>query len=99
MRAWPRAKDQMSGRRSLEIPGLPIRRDFQRQNNLNPWRCQPVKVSGRTAINASFQSNSLLRHTNRETDGIGRPVEAELDAHSRGPAVCAKRDSRSPGRI
>jgi hypothetical protein len=54
-----RAMDKISPRRSLGIPGLPSRRDFQRHNNLKPFRCQPTRVSGRTVIKASLQSNSF----------------------------------------
>ncbi len=64
MRACPQvglshAMDKMSPRRSLGIFGLPIRRDFHRQNNLKLLRCHPTKVSGRTAIRASLHSNSF----------------------------------------
>jgi hypothetical protein len=46
------------------IRGLPMGRDFHRQNNFNPWRCHAVKVSGRTETKVSFQSkNSLAANT------------------------------------
>jgi hypothetical protein len=68
MRACPqvgfsRAMAKMSPRRSLGILGLPIHRDFHRQNNLKPLRCHPMKVSGRTVIKASLQSNSFATNT------------------------------------
>jgi hypothetical protein len=42
------------------LPGL----DFQRQNRRNPFRCQPISVSGLTMIKASFQLNHRDQNTN-----------------------------------
>ena len=60
---FSRAMTKMSLRRSLGILGLPMRRDFHRQNNLKPLRCHPVKVSGRTVIKAAIQSKSFASNT------------------------------------
>src|ERR1700737_3777698 len=42
--------------------GLPTRH-FPFQNRLNPLPCQPIRVSGLTITNASFQSNSRDQKT------------------------------------
>ena len=46
---------RMSWINSRSFPGRPRRRrDFHRQNILNPARCQPMTVSGRKIINGVF---------------------------------------------
>ena len=98
MRACPQvglspAMDKISPRRSLGILGLPIRRDFKRQNSLKPFRCHPTRVSGRTVIKASLQSNSFA--TNIIVTELHRwPGEVALGAPGRGSAVIAERGSQ-----
>jgi len=53
-------------------------RDFHRQNNLNPWRCHAVKVSGRTETNAFLPIKQSCRQYHRETRGIGGPPRSNL---------------------
>ena len=42
---------------SRAILGRPVfwRRDFQRRNALNPWRCHLITVAGLTMTSTSFQ--------------------------------------------
>jgi hypothetical protein len=49
---------RISACNSAGIGGRPGR-DFRRQNNLQPARCQRIIVSGRTTIRASRQSIDL----------------------------------------
>jgi hypothetical protein len=48
---------RINARNSAEIGGRP-RRDFMRQNNFQPARCQRISVSGRTTVSAPRQSKS-----------------------------------------
>jgi hypothetical protein len=45
---------------------------------LKPWRFHPVKVSGRSEIKASFQSNSLAANIHDEPNGVGGPSRSNL---------------------
>jgi hypothetical protein len=53
-------------------------RDFHRQNNLNPWRCHAVKVSGRTETKVSFQSKNSLAANTIVSRVIGGPSRSNL---------------------
>ena len=66
----------MSFCKSTETGGLPLGRDFHRQNKRKPFRCQRMTVSGFTTTRMSLQSNSLLSVTivNRVALSVRRGV-------------------------
>ncbi len=65
---------RMSSRISLEVrgrPGFPCQ-DFHFHNRLNPWRCQPMTVSGLTMTRASFQRGHRRERKSQNTRSSGR---------------------------
>jgi len=72
---------RMSWINSGSFPGRPgLRRDFHRQNILNPARCQPMTVSGRKIINGVFQFGQALL----------RMIQSHR-SHGRSSGLCARR--------
>ena len=72
---------RMSRINSKSFPGRPRRRrDFHRQNILNPARCQPITVSGRKIINGTFQFGQALLSM----------IQSHL-SHGRSFGLCARR--------
>ena len=64
----------MSSRISFEVrgrPGFPWQ-DFHFQKRRNPWRCQPMTVSGLTMTRASFQRGHRRQRKTQNTRSSGR---------------------------
>jgi hypothetical protein len=82
---------RISARSSCGMGGRPGR-DFSRQNNLQPARCQRSKVAGRTTTRALRQSNRLASTTKlTRVPASIRPAEpvTQTDAFRIAPIVGA----------